>query len=248
MKKVVISLMGLLFISFVSSEAYAQNGRFESNHVLSYCHLVSGKILRRLGNYEQADKEFNKAIKLGGGHNKEAYYELGKFYYERSIKEVNPELRLIYRRKSIDTFGRFLASAGHPQHGTDVARYNEIKQLRNLMESQIRSREPIVFSNPVPIGESEQEEESSLENSFSLTGKRDELRFHNEPTGLREPLAMNRGSDGLHSVTEKGDAFYRKKPFTLPIKGEVYLVSRGNVVKRKTSRSRDLNKDWMVGL
>ena len=247
MRIFVISLTGLLLILFVSSEASAQNGRFEPQHFLSGYHLVSGKILHGLGNYEQAEKEFNKALNLGG-YNEEAYYELGKLYYERSVRETKPELRMFYQRKSFDTFGRFLVSAGHPKNGSDIAKHNEAKQLRNLMEFQIRPIEPVVFSRPTTNGESEQEEESSLENSFSLTEEGDELRWHNEPVeGFHEPLAVHRGSDGLHSVTEKGDAFYRKKPFTIPIKGEVYLVSKGNGVKRKAG-SRRLNQNWMVGL
>lgn len=205
-----------LFLTFliafsvsVSQPAYAQDG-LKMDELQSAYHLFLGKLLyQRFGNYEGAEFHFKK---VNGKQKKEAYAELGSLYLERSHKETKPENRLIYQRKAIDAFGRFLASADS-RDKKDAPRYYQAKYLRSLLESQVNARIAPQFVGHTNTYSTRYEPE--------FTSRTHSLRKNtfNEPVGgLREPLRMNSGESKGFSLTERGDTFHREEPFRIDIK------------------------------
>ena len=213
MKILLISLIGFLLISSVSGEVYAQNAQFESNHFLSFCHLLLGKITyHQLRNHEQAEKEFKEAIRLDL-KNKDAYLELSRLYYDRSLKSPTSDLQLMYLRKSVDISGKLLMIVASSPNRKDALRYAGVKGFKQALENQVSARiapqiGPFEAQANTYSTESEPEFASgthSLRESSAGAG------------GLREPLRMNSGESKGFSLTEKGDAFHREKPFTMEI-------------------------------
>lgn len=102
----------------------------------SALYIVSGRQAYQKGDYQEAEKEFKKALISASMQTKLlASFDIGKLYYIMSTKERNSSTRLTRLKQSLENLNKFLMGAEYREDLTKE--YHEIKTLKNRVQGEI---------------------------------------------------------------------------------------------------------------